>query len=72
MPSLGMLSGNVWHDADHHTAPGGLDACLKARLVELLFQDQPVRSMMTDVDGNYRFVVRHATSSAPGETYSAV
>jgi uncharacterized repeat protein (TIGR01451 family) len=69
MPNLGMLSGNVWHDADHDNTPGGLERPLEGWLVELLFEDQPIRSMMTDVDGNYRFVAV-PPNYVPGETYS--
>ncbi|MDH3547177.1 MAG: hypothetical protein OEN22_08765, partial [Gammaproteobacteria bacterium] len=61
--------GNVWHDADHDNTPGGLERPLEGWSVELLLNDQPVRSMLTDVDGYYLF-----TGVAPnylaGETYS--
>lgn len=69
MPGLGMLSGNVWHDADHDDTPDGLERPLEAWTVELLLDDQPVRSMLTDIDGNYLFagVVPNYTA---GETYS--
>ncbi len=55
MPGAGMLSGNVWHDADHDDTPDGVERPLVAWTVELLRDDQPIRSMLTDVDGNYIF-----------------
>ena len=69
MPDAGMLSGNVWHDADHDNTPGGLEQALEIWLVELLLDDQPVRSMITDADGYYLFtdvIPNYAT----GETYT--
>ena len=55
MPNAGMLSGYVWHDADHENTPGGLEQPLEGWTVELLQNDQPVRSMVTDADGFYVF-----------------
>ncbi len=55
MPNLGMLSGNVWHDADHDNTPDGLERPLEGWTVELLLDDQTVRSLVSDVDGNYLF-----------------
>jgi len=55
MPDAGMLSGNVWHDADHDNTPGGLERPLEGWLVELLLDEQPVRSMVSDDDGYYIF-----------------
>ena len=55
MPNAGMLSGQVWHDADHDNTPDGLEQPLQGWTVELLLDGQPVRSMLTDVDGNYLF-----------------
>ena len=69
MPDAGMLSGNVWHDADHDNTPDGVERPLEAWTVELLFNDQPVRSMLTDVDGNYLFT-GVTPNYVPGETYS--
>jgi uncharacterized repeat protein (TIGR01451 family) len=68
-PGLGMLSGNVWHDADHDNTPGSLERPLEGWTVELLLDDQPVRSMLTDVDGNY-LVVGVQPNYVAGETYS--
>jgi uncharacterized repeat protein (TIGR01451 family) len=68
-PGAGMVSGKVWHDADHDNTPDTFERPLEGWTAELLLNDQPVRSMLTDVDGNYLF-----TSVAPnytaGETYS--
>jgi uncharacterized repeat protein (TIGR01451 family) len=55
MPDAGMLSGYVWHDADHDNVPGGLERPLEGWTVDLLLDDQPIRSMLTDVDGYYLF-----------------
>ncbi len=69
MPDAGMLSGDVWHDADHDNTPDGFEAYLEGWLVELLLDDQPVRSMVTDIDGYYLFnnvIPNYAT----GQTYS--
>lgn len=55
MPNAGMLSGYVWHDADHDDVPGGLEQPLEGWTVELLQNNLLVRSMLTDVDGYYRF-----------------
>ncbi len=69
MPNLGMLSGNVWHDADHDNTPGGLERPLEGWSVELLFDEQPIRSTLTDVDGDY-LIVGVPPNYVPGETYS--
>jgi uncharacterized repeat protein (TIGR01451 family) len=69
MPDSGMLSGNVWHDADHDNTPGGLERFLEGWTVELLFDDQPIRSTQTDADGYYLFT-NVTPNYMPGETYS--
>ena len=55
MPNTGMLSGTVWHDADHDGSPDTVERPLEGWTVELLLDGQPVRSALTDTDGNYRF-----------------
>ena len=69
MPDAGMLSGYVWHDADHDDVPGGLETPLAGWAVELLLNDQPVRAMITDVDGYYLFTNVTPNYTA-GEFYS--
>jgi uncharacterized repeat protein (TIGR01451 family)/fimbrial isopeptide formation D2 family protein len=69
MPDVGMLSGNVWHDADHDNTPGGFEQPLEAWLVELLLDDQLVRSMLTDIDGYYLFT-NVIPNYATGQMYS--
>ena len=69
MPNAGMLSGYVWHDADHENTLGTLERGLEAWLVELLLDGQPVRSMMTDFDGYYLFA-NVVPNYAAGSTYS--
>ena len=69
MPDAGMLSGYVWHDADHDNTAGAAERPIELWTVELLLDDQLVRAMQTDADGYYLFtnVVPNYT---PGETYS--
>jgi uncharacterized repeat protein (TIGR01451 family)/fimbrial isopeptide formation D2 family protein len=69
MPDAGLLSGYVWHDADHDDVPGGLETPLAGWAVELLLNDQPVRAMITDVDGYYLFTNVTPNYTA-GEFYS--
>ena len=54
-PDAGMLSGNVWHDADHTDTFGAAETPLEGWTVELLRDGQPIRSMFTDADGYYLF-----------------
>ena len=54
-PDAGMLSGYVWHDADHTNTFGAAEIPLEGWTVELLRNDQPIRSMLTDADGYYLF-----------------
>jgi uncharacterized repeat protein (TIGR01451 family) len=69
MPNAGMLSGEVWHDADHDNTPDGVERSLAGWTVELLFNGQPVRSMLTDADGQYRFT-NVTPSYGPDQYYS--
>ena len=69
MPDAGMLSGEVWHDADHDNVPGGSERFLEGWTVELLRGDQLVRSTVTDTDGYYIFT-NVVPSYTAGETYS--
>lgn len=74
MPDAGMLSGNVWHDADHENTPGGFEQPLVGWRVELLLDGQPVRSMVTDTDGYYLFnnvIPNYATGSMYSLRFSA-
>jgi len=56
MPDSGMLSGYVWHDADHDGSPDAFERPLEGWTVELLLDGQPIRSMLTDADGYYLFI----------------
>jgi uncharacterized repeat protein (TIGR01451 family)/fimbrial isopeptide formation D2 family protein len=69
MPGAGMISGNVWHDADHDDTPDGVERPLQAWTVELLRDDQPIRLMLTDVDGNY-VMTNVIPNYLSGEIYS--
>ena len=69
MPDAGMLSGYVWHDADHDNTPGGIERPLEFWTVDLLLDGQFVRSMQTDADGYYLFT-NVIPNYAPGQFYS--
>jgi uncharacterized repeat protein (TIGR01451 family) len=69
MPNAGMISGQVWHDADHDNTPDGVEQPLAGWTVDLLLNGQPVRSMVTDTDGNYQFTNVTPSYSA-GEYYA--
>ena len=69
MPNAGMLSGNVFHDSDYDNTPDVAERPLEGWTVQLLRNDQPLRSVETDADGNYRIggiVPNYAT----GDVYS--
>ena len=69
MPNAGMLSGNVWHDADHDNTPDLTERPLEGWTVELLLDGQPVRSTLTGADGAYLF--NNVTPNyLPGQFYS--
>ena len=69
MPNAGMVSGYVWHDADHDNTPGAIERPLELWTVDLMLDGQVVRSMQTDVDGYYLFA-NVPPNYTPGETYS--
>ena len=54
-PNAGMLSGNVWHDADHDNTQGLAERPLEGWTVELIQDGEPVRTMLTNADGYYLF-----------------
>jgi uncharacterized repeat protein (TIGR01451 family) len=54
MPGVGVLNGRAWHDADFDRAFGGTERALEGWSVELLRNDQPLRSVLTDASGIYR------------------
>ena len=69
MPDAGMLSGFVWHDADHDNTPDTAERPLEGWTVELLLDDALVRTMLTDAAGYYVFG-GVTPNYLPGETYS--
>jgi large repetitive protein len=74
MPDAGMLSGYVWHDADHSDTKGLTERPLQGWTVQLLLDGQPVRSMLTDMDGYYLFagvVPSYGTGSLYSLRFSA-
>jgi uncharacterized repeat protein (TIGR01451 family) len=54
MPGVGVLNGAIWHDADFDKSPGGGELPQAGWIVELLRNDQPVQSFVTDAGGRYR------------------
>jgi len=69
MPNAGMLSGEVWHDADHDNTPDLTEQPLEGWSVELLLDGQPVRSTLTGADGTYLFT-NVTPNYLPGQFYS--
>ncbi|MGB5782753.1 MAG: SdrD B-like domain-containing protein, partial [Eudoraea sp.] len=69
MPNAGMLSGYVWHDADHDNTLDNDEYTLGLWTVDLILDGQVVRSMQTDVGGYYLFA-NVVPNYATGETYS--
>jgi uncharacterized repeat protein (TIGR01451 family)/fimbrial isopeptide formation D2 family protein len=53
MPGAGILSGAIWHDADFTNTQQASERPLEGWNVTLLRDGQPVRSTVSDVDGNY-------------------
>jgi uncharacterized repeat protein (TIGR01451 family) len=70
MPNAGMISGQVWHDADHDNTPDGIERPLAGWTVDLLQNGQPVRSMLSDADGNYQFT--NVTPSYAADEYYSI
>jgi uncharacterized repeat protein (TIGR01451 family) len=54
MPGVGVLNGAVWHDADFDRAAGAGERVLAGWTVELVRNDQPVQSVVTDANGTYQ------------------
>jgi uncharacterized repeat protein (TIGR01451 family) len=55
MPGVATLNGSVWHDLDFDRAPTSGERLLEGWTVELLRNDQPLRTATTGADGTYRF-----------------
>ena len=71
VPGSGMLSGAIWHDSDYDNTPDGAELMLEGWAVRLLRDDQPVRSTLTDVDGNY-ILIAVPPNYLTNEQYSLV
>ncbi len=69
MPNAGMLSGYVWHDADHDNTLDNDEHTQGLWTVDLILNGQVVRSMQTDVGGYYLFANVPPNYNV-GETYS--
>jgi uncharacterized repeat protein (TIGR01451 family) len=53
-PGVGILNGNVWHDADFDRVPGESEPRLEGWTVELYRNEVLVHSTASDSDGAYR------------------
>jgi uncharacterized repeat protein (TIGR01451 family) len=53
VPGAGILSGAVWHDADYTGTFGTGERPLEGWTVTLYRDGEPIRSMLTDADGQY-------------------
>ncbi len=53
VPDSGILSGTIWHDADHDDTPDGIERPLETWSVTLLRDGKPVRATQSDADGNF-------------------
>ena len=54
-PNAGMVSGNVFHDADHDNSFGAAERGLEGWTVELIQDDAVVATMLSNADGYYLF-----------------
>ena len=71
VPGTGILSGSIWHDSDFDNTPDGTERVLEGWTVALLRDDQPIRNMLTDVDGNF-VMIGVSPNYLSGEIYSLV
>ena len=69
MPNAGMVSGYVWHDADHDNTFDNTEYTLGDWTVDLILNGDVVRSLQTDIGGYYLFTNVPPNYNA-GETYS--
>jgi uncharacterized repeat protein (TIGR01451 family) len=53
VPNAGILSGNVWHDADFDDTLDPVELGLEGWSVTLLLDDSPVRTVQTAADGSW-------------------
>ena len=70
-PNAGILSGNVFHDADHDNSPDTIERPLEGWTVELLRDEQVFRTTLTDGAGNY-LLTGVPPNYLTGEMYSLV
>lgn len=71
VPNSGILSGAIWHDADHDDTPDGVERPLESWSVTLLRGDQPVRATQADADGNF-ILAGIQPNYSTGEQYALV
>ena len=70
VPGTGILSGTIWHDSDFDDTPDAAERVLEGWTVTLHLNDQPIRSVMTDVDGNFLMIGVAPNYYQNGEEYS--
>jgi uncharacterized repeat protein (TIGR01451 family) len=56
VPGTGIVSGSAWHDADFTNTFSAGERPLEGWTVTLTRDGQPIRSVLTDVDGNYSLI----------------
>ncbi len=56
VPGGGILSGSAWHDSDFTNTFEAGERALEGWTVTLTRDGQPIRSVLTDVDGNYSMI----------------
>jgi hypothetical protein len=71
VPGAGILSGAAWHDADFTNTLEPGERALEGWTVTLLRAGQPIRSVLTDADGNY-VIPSVIPNYISGEPYSLV
>ncbi len=55
MPNAAIINGYVFHDADHSNTFGSSEQPIDGWVVELLRDDQPIRTTVSGTDGYYAF-----------------
>ncbi len=71
IPNAGILSGNVWHDADHDDTRDPPEFSLEGWTVVLLLDGTPVRTMQTAADGTW-VIGNVPPNYALGQSYALV
>ena len=67
-PGVGALSGSIWHDRDFDRLRGGGEIALVGWIVDLERNGQPIQSVTTDANGDYR-IAGVAPNDQNGDSY---